>query len=190
MNHFLAKLKHWIESGRGSNTPTPSPYWFNIQFVKIGQKIWADPPPPHLDKIQKNSNFFRETVPKELWENTPGSPWHIWCRSGSRGSRPEGPEWRPPSPPPPCSWQKDWAPTGKGVQLLVCNACYAVWRLGLEYLSFLWFQYCNHKNWSQKRSRYRYENVWYRKNSLGIKNKKKKLAQSKFWSFLFMMATW
>ena len=44
--------------------------------------------------------------------------------------------------------------------------------LGLEYLSFLWFQCRNHKNWSQKRGRYRYENVWYRKNSLGIKNKK------------------
>ena len=124
------------------NLPSaPSQNWPNIQFVKLWQKIWAGvsppplpipkliqytvcenwtkiwagPPPPHLDKIQKNSNFFRETVPKELWENTPGSPWHIWCRNGSRGSRPEGPEWRPPSPPPPCSWQKDWAPTGKSL---------------------------------------------------------------------------
>ena len=30
-----------------------------IQFVKSGQNIWAGPsPPPHLDKIQKNSYFF------------------------------------------------------------------------------------------------------------------------------------
>ena len=36
----------------------------NIQFVKSGQKIWAGPSPPKLDKIQKNSYFFRETFPK------------------------------------------------------------------------------------------------------------------------------
>ena len=35
-----------------------------IQFVKSGQKIWAGPSPPQLDKIQKNSYFFRETFPK------------------------------------------------------------------------------------------------------------------------------
>ena len=30
----------------------------------VSEKIWAGPSPPHLDKIQKNSNFFRETIPE------------------------------------------------------------------------------------------------------------------------------
>ena len=35
--------------------------------MKSGQKIWAGPSiPHHLDKIQKKSYFFRETVPKSL----------------------------------------------------------------------------------------------------------------------------
>ena len=42
----------------------------NIQFVKSGQKIWAGPsPPPHLDKIQKNSYFFSENLPWEWNKN-------------------------------------------------------------------------------------------------------------------------
>ena len=32
--------------------------------MKICEKICVGPSPPHLDKIQKNSNFFRETFPE------------------------------------------------------------------------------------------------------------------------------
>ena len=35
-----------------------------IQFKKSGQKIWAGPPLPHLDKAIRTATFFRETFPK------------------------------------------------------------------------------------------------------------------------------
>ena len=40
-------------------------YWPKMHLWKGDKKIGQGPPlPPHLDKIQKNSNFFfRETVP-------------------------------------------------------------------------------------------------------------------------------
>ena len=33
--------------------------------MKRYQKIWANPPPPHLDKIQKNNSFFSGRLPKD-----------------------------------------------------------------------------------------------------------------------------
>ena len=38
-------------------------YWPKKHLWKGDKKIGHGPPPPHLDKIQKNSNFFRETIP-------------------------------------------------------------------------------------------------------------------------------
>ena len=188
--YSLWKCDKKIGQGSPPRPPSPSPNLFNIQFVKIGQQIWAGPPPLHLDQIQKNSNFFRETVPKELWEKTPGSPWHIWCRNGSRGSRPEGPEWRPPSPPPPCSWQKDWAPTEKGVQLLVCNACDAECDVLVSNISpFYGFSIAITKIGLKKEVGIDMRMFGIVKIAL-VSKIKKKLAQSKFWSCLFMMATW
>ena len=40
--------------------------------MKWRQKIWAGPSPPHLDKIQKNSNFF--FVKPSLTQYTVSSP--------------------------------------------------------------------------------------------------------------------
>ena len=40
-------------------------YWQKMHFWK-GDKKFGHAPPPHLDKIQKNSNFFRETFPKAI----------------------------------------------------------------------------------------------------------------------------
>ena len=37
-------------------------YWPKLHLWK-GDKKFEQGPPPLLDKIQKNSNFFRETVP-------------------------------------------------------------------------------------------------------------------------------
>ena len=39
-------------------------YWPKMHLWKGDKKIGQGPPPPHLDKIQKNSNFFLETFPK------------------------------------------------------------------------------------------------------------------------------
>ena len=40
-----------------------------IQFMKSGKKNWAGPSPPHLDKIQENSYFFRDNRPLSSKEN-------------------------------------------------------------------------------------------------------------------------
>ena len=53
-----------IWAGVSPSLPIPKLTQY-IQFVKSGRKIWAGPSlPPQLDKIQKNSYFFRETFPK------------------------------------------------------------------------------------------------------------------------------
>ena len=54
---FTTFLCRKIWGGVSPSLPIPKLTQF-IQFVKSGQKIWAGPPPPHLDKIQKNSYFF------------------------------------------------------------------------------------------------------------------------------------
>ena len=46
-----------IWAGVSPSLPVPNLTQY-IQFVKSGQKIGLGPPPPHLDKIQKNSYFF------------------------------------------------------------------------------------------------------------------------------------
>ena len=47
-----------------------------MQFVKSGQKIWAGPSPPHLDKIQKNSSSrFRSLFYICLVQISIGSSW-------------------------------------------------------------------------------------------------------------------
>ena len=38
-------------------------YWPKLHLWKGDKKIGQGPPPPHLDKIQKNSSFFSGTLP-------------------------------------------------------------------------------------------------------------------------------
>ena len=39
-------------------------YWPIMRLWKVDKKFGqGPPPPPHLDKIQKNNYFFRETFP-------------------------------------------------------------------------------------------------------------------------------
>ena len=52
-------------------------YWPKVHSWKVDKKIWQGPPPPHLDKIQKNSYFFWETFPKsKTYLATSGSILH------------------------------------------------------------------------------------------------------------------
>ena len=48
----------------GISEETDSYYWQKMHLWKGAKNFWQGPPPlAHLDKIQKNSNFFRETFP-------------------------------------------------------------------------------------------------------------------------------
>ena len=56
---------------------SPSPNWPNIYSLrKVEKKIGQGPPPPHLDKIQKNSIFFREIFPKGHFHYVKIRIWH------------------------------------------------------------------------------------------------------------------
>ena len=60
--------------------------WPKMQLWKGDKKIGQGPPSPHLDKIQKNSYFFRESAPNLIICNgnffVPNSfPQSTWCTS-------------------------------------------------------------------------------------------------------------
>ena len=38
-------------------------YWPKMHLWKGAKKFGLGPPPPHLDKIQKKSSFFRDPLP-------------------------------------------------------------------------------------------------------------------------------
>ena len=57
-----------IWTGISPSLPIPKLTQY-IQFVKSGKKIGQGPPPPHLDKIQENSYFFRDNRPLSSKEN-------------------------------------------------------------------------------------------------------------------------